>query len=170
MDTQKAGFEQLRSDEVFLQGMHASDVRRLWCALGRTKHVRSVSRSLASDPDRIRQLCCFVEGLLDVEYDKAFRHPEDVAICAALVILEQSPLSAVRNLFARLRGMVAPSLAWIQRMAEHCTQRYVPSDRTVLANLAYGRSLPVRGIVQESPGLEWATPEVERSRYGLSVA
>jgi hypothetical protein len=163
-------FESLRSEEVFVRGMLASDVRSLWRQLARTKEVQEVARGLGSDPDTIRQLCYFVEALLDQEYDRTYRHPEDIAICAALVVLEQSPLSVVRNLFARLCRMSAPSLAWVQRMAEHCSERYVPSDRMVLGNLAYPRSLPIGGIAQETPGLQWADPGLKRSRYGLSVA
>ena len=170
MDKQNSIFQSLQSDELFVQGMHASDVRSLWRTFARTKEARDVARFLASDPDRIRELCQFVQDLLGKEHDPAYRHPDDIAICAALVILEQSPLSPVRNLFARLSRLTAPSLAWVRRMADHCLQRYVPCDRTVLAGPAMAPPLPVSGLGQDTPGLRWARPEIERERFGLHVA
>ena len=116
----------LISDEVFLEGSLASDVRGLWRRLARTDEVREVSRKLASDPLLIQELCEFVQQLLDQPHGKEHRHPHDIAICAALVLLEQSPLGCVRGLFARLRKIKLPSLVWVRRMAEYCEQRFVP--------------------------------------------
>ena len=163
-------FESLRSDEVFIRGMLASDTRSLWRQLARTKEVQDVARGLASDPDRIRQLCHFVDGLLNQPYDRSYRHPDDIAICAALVILEQSPLSVARNLFARLRDMTAPSLAWVQRMAEYCDQRFVPCGRTVLPSLVRGGPLPRPRTANEGPDIHWATPDLDRRRHSLALA
>jgi hypothetical protein len=120
-------FSILCSDSLLLKASLASDVRSLWRGLARSAEVRRVSRELASDPDRIREFCAWVENLRGQPYDIRFRHPEDTAICAALVILEQSPLSAVRNLFARMRRTTESSFIWVRRMAEHCDERFADS-------------------------------------------
>ena len=120
-------FSVLCSDSLLLEASLASDVRSLWRRLARSAEVRRVSRELASDPDRIRELCAWAENLLGQPYDIRFRHPEDTAICATLVILEQSPLSAIRNLFARMRRVTESSLIWVRRMAEHCDERFADS-------------------------------------------
>ena len=123
MNSNQHGFDALRSDDVFVEGMLASDVASLWRHLARTVAVREVARSLASEPTRIRALCQFAEDLLSENYDRGYRHPNDIVVCACLVILEQSPLGKVRHLFARLRRAREPSLVWVQRMAEYCYDR-----------------------------------------------
>ena len=93
--------------------------------------MQDVARRIASDPDHLRRLCCFVEDLLGQDYDRRYRHPSDIAICAGLVLLEDSPLSEVRQLFARMRRIPVPSLAWVKQMAEYCDEKR--SDATILA-------------------------------------
>ena len=92
MITPKPDFLMLSSDDVFAEGMLPSDVESLWRRLAILPAVQKVARGLASDPDEIRALCDFVDNLLREPYDSRYRHPNDIAICAALVILEQSPL------------------------------------------------------------------------------
>ncbi len=125
------GFDTLLSDDVLVDGMLASDVRSLWRRLARSPVVQDVARGIASSPDHLRALCHFVESLLGQDYDRRYRHPSDIAICAALVLLEDSPLSEVRQLFARLRRIPVPSLAWVKQMAEYCDEKR--SDATILA-------------------------------------
>ena len=141
-------FHLLLSDDVFVEAMPASNVRSLRRRLARSRAVRKVSRDLSCDRERMQGLCEFVEDLLQEDYDKRYRHPHDVAVCAALVVLEQSPLSRVRNMFWRLRGVKDLSLAWVQRMAEYC-DTCVPCDR---ANVTVGAAYAVEGptIVRES--------------------
>ena len=144
MKTLCVDYEALISDEVFLEGAIASDVGGLRRRLARCQAVRDVSRKLASDPVRIRALCEFVQELLEQPYDKGYRHPHDMGICAALVLLEQSPLGYVRRLFAQLGTTRLPSLVWVQRMAEYCAGRFVTTDRvewSVPQHLAAGRSV-----------------------------
>lgn len=129
MKTSYVDYEALISDGVFLEGSLASDVRALWRRLARCQAVRDVSRKLASDPVRIRALCEFVEDVLEQPYDRGYRHPHDLGICAALLVLEQSPLGSVRHLFARLQRTKLPSLVWVQRMAEYCADRFVSTER-----------------------------------------
>jgi len=164
MIADRALFDPLLSDAVFLEGMNASDVRGMWRALARAPDVRRVSRALGSDPGRIRDLCEFVEELLRTQYDRAYRHPQDVAICAALVVLEQSPLSPVRNLFARLRRPKERSLAWVQRMAEHCEERFVPSDRMVLS-VPYHSRLSGVGVSGQNPSLTWVSATQDQREH-----
>jgi hypothetical protein len=133
-------FDQLLSEEVTLEASLASDVRSLWGRLARTPAVCKVRLCLASAPDRIRKFCAWVERLVSTKYDPSYRHPEEAAICAALVILEQSPLAEARNLMARLKKAREPSLVWIQRMAEHCDAQFV--EQTTV-----GQHVP------EAPGL-----------------
>ncbi len=142
-------FHLLLSDDVFVEAMPASDVRSLRRRLARSRAVRKVARGLGRDRERIQGLCEFVEHLLREDYDKRYRHPHDVAVCAALVVLEQSPLSRVRNLFWRLRGVKDLSQAWVQRMAEYCDSTCVPCDR---ANVAVGAAYAVEAptTVRES--------------------
>ena len=131
-------FSSLESDEVLMEGMVASDVASLWRRLARTAAVQHVARSLASDEVRIRRLCDFIKSLLDEVHDQCHRHPNDVAICAGLVVLEQSPLDSVRSLIAYLRRANEPSLVWVRRMAEYCDGRWM-STITITEKL----SLPV---------------------------
>lgn len=121
-----------------MEGMLASDVASLWRRLARTAAVQHVAWSLASDKARIRRLCEFIQGLLDEPHDQGYRHPNDVAVCAGLVILEQSPLDCVRSLIAHLRRTNEPSLVWGRRMAEYCDGRWM-STITITEKL----SLPV---------------------------
>lgn len=118
-------FAILNSDEVLLQAAVASDVASLWRRLARTSAVRTLAAKLASDPDELAQLCAWAKHILQKPYDRSFRHPDDAAICAALLILEQSPLCAVRAMFAQLRRAREGSLVWVQRMAEYCDNRFV---------------------------------------------
>jgi len=162
-------YEKLTSDEVFLAGVAASDVRTMWRSLARSRAVREVGQQLASDPSRIRALCRFVEYLLSQPHDDAFRHPSDIAACAGLVILEQSPLPEVRRLFARLRAGREPSLFWVREMADYCEQRV--AGRSVCAHCAYEPGRRTTGFIgQESPGIAWADPELEPKRYSLQLA
>ena len=162
-------FERLTGDEVFLAGVAASDVPAMWRSLARSRAAREVAQQLASDPSRIRGLCRFVEYLLSQPHDDAFRHPNDIAACAALVILEQSPLPEVRGLFARLRAKREPSLFWVREMADHCEQRV--AGRSVFAYCAYEQSRFTAGLIcQESPGIAWADPELQTKRYSLQLA
>lgn len=118
-------FEPLLSERVLAEGMLASNVRSLWRRLARCADVRDVGRQLASDPARIRALCGFVRGLLTADYDVRYRHPHDIAIAAALVLLEQSPLAEARALMHALKREPRPSLHWVRVMAEYCDSRFV---------------------------------------------
>lgn len=160
-------YQLLLSEEVFLAGVTASDVRSLWRGLARTHQVQDVARRLASDPTRIRELCRFADRLLQSEYDRRYRHPQDIAIMAALVILEQSPLSEPRNLFARLRALGQPSLCWIQKMAQYCDERFTDAARTAFPALPNGKCpMP---FVEQAEVLTWADPQLGRQRFSLQL-
>jgi len=135
-------FEALMSDEVFLEGMAASDVGSLWSRLARTEAAMEVSRRLASDPSRLRALCAFAQDLLAENHDSAYRHPNDMAVCACLVLLAQSSLGAVRNLIERLRADKHPSLVWVQRMAEYCDRQRVETTSIVVSVHRIGEDIP----------------------------
>lgn len=121
---------QLKSDEVLLEGMLASDIGSLCRRLARTASVQDVSRWLASDAIRIRMLCMLIRKLIDELYEPEYRHPNDLAICAGLVVLEHSPLETVRALFGQLRRRKEPSLVWVSRMAEFCDERWITTTRS----------------------------------------
>jgi len=162
-------FHPLLSDEVFVAGISSSDARSLWRSLARTEAVRSVSRQLASDPDKIRQLCAFVRELLEAPADVGYMHPHNMAICAGLVLLEQSPLSVARNLFARLRGLTQPSLFWVQHMADYCEQRFADLTHSQFAVLV-GERPPLLVSGRPPDNVVWADPKLERDRLPLHVA
>lgn len=124
----------LRSDEVLSEGMLASDARSLGRRLACTGSVQSVARYLASEPDRIRALCAYLDDLLAGPCEPGYRHPDDMAICAGLLILADSSLSEVRSLFSRLHATHKPSLTWVTRMARYCAERGTATEhsRTVL--------------------------------------
>jgi hypothetical protein len=124
-------FSLLLSDDVFLEGMLASDTHSLWRRLARTAVVREMAALIAGEPTRITALCSFVQRLLGATCDARYRHPHEMAACAALVILEQSPLAAARSLLAQLRAERRPSLALVQATAEYCDSRFV--DSTVVS-------------------------------------
>lgn len=121
-------FSVLDSDGVLLQAAAASDVGSLWRRLARTPEIRRVAFRLASDPEGIREMCRWIQNLLRKPYDHRYRHPFEAAICAGLVLLEQSPLPEVRVLFAQLRRERLNSLVWVRRMAEYCSDRFVDSN------------------------------------------
>lgn len=114
----------LCSDDLYMEGVIASDVKSLWRQLSRSRIVRTVAANLSSDHERIRDVVSFVRELIEEEHDRAFRHPNDIAICAALVIIQDSPLSEVRSLFYSLRRNDLPSLVWIKRIASYCDDRF----------------------------------------------
>ena len=127
-------FEILHSDQVALEGLLASDVRSMWRRLARADAVRAVRRKISSDWDRICALASFVDSLLLERHEPHYRHPHDIAICAALIVLENSPLPVVRNLFSRLQKEERPSLVWVKRMADYCDMRFIPSAHTASSN------------------------------------
>lgn len=127
MTNQSSVYEELLSDEILSEGAVASDVGSLWRRLARTSGVRNAARDLSSDPVRIERLCSLVQDWRSESYDRAYLHPKDMAICAALVCLESSPLPVAKGLFARLRRAREPSLIWVRRMAEHCAERATES-------------------------------------------
>lgn len=163
-------FDLLESDEVFVEGMLASDVGALWRRLSRLDEVRTVARSLNSDPERIVALCDYVQELLAEPTEPRCRHPHDVAICAALVILQPSPLSAVRHLFNHLRQVEEPSLAWIRRLAQYCDQRAVESVWTVttLSTMDCRESGTV--FYQDESAVTWEDECLRQQRYTLPLA
>ncbi|KKL65047.1 hypothetical protein LCGC14_2158880 [marine sediment metagenome] len=156
MGLTRVDFQRLLSQEVFLEGMAANDVRSLWRRLRGNAVVEDIDRRLCSDPQSIRELCEFVSELLNEEYDTHYRHPDDMAICAALVVLERSPISHARNLFSRLQTLKERSLVWVQRIAEYCDARFVPCDctRIVLqrAGPADGTTILLVGACIVRPG------------------
>jgi hypothetical protein len=163
-------FEQLKSDEVFLVGMLASDVASLWRRLVRTPEVQNVARGLASDPENIAALCRFVRTLLAQPHASAFRHPNDVAISAALVILQASPLSVVRCLFAELKRLARPSLFWVRRIAEYCDERFAENERPMRMTLTTaGARFPLFDGDKVSD-VRWSDGQLEAERLSLSLA
>ncbi len=124
MTSTNSDFEVLRSDELFLEAAVASDERSLWRRLARAESVRQVAARLGSDPARIAALCQFGESILAQPHDLTRRHPDDIAACAVLVLVEQSPLPHARRLIGRASRDLRPSLAWAQRMARYCAERF----------------------------------------------
>jgi hypothetical protein len=108
--------------------MRASDVRSLWRFLARAPQVRAVARDVASAPPRIEGLVALVVELLARPCEEGMRHADDLAVCAALVVLDRSPLTAVRELFDRLAACEEPGLVWVRRLAEYCRAKFVSSD------------------------------------------
>ena len=160
-------FESLKSEEVFVQGMLASDVVSLYRRFSRAEEIRNVARVLGSNPPCLLYLCDFVLSLIDEPHSAGYRHPNDIAICAALVVLHPSPLSPVRHLFDRLRRLKRAPLVWVQRMAEYCDDGFAGSERTsiTLGSTADGVGLALSPNV-ESP-IEWNDDELQRNRHEL---
>lgn len=163
MKTCRTDRQRLRCDEVFLAGVRASDVRSLWRALTRTHAVRLLARETASDPDRLRRLAALAEELLRRPHAGRCRHPEDLAVCAALVVLDRSPLGEVRALFARLAELESRPLIWVRRLAAYCAGRYVSSS--------YGRCEP-KASAPPRPVLRLVSrrPRVARTRSRIGAA
>jgi hypothetical protein len=161
-------FESLKSEEVFIQGMLASDVVSLYRRLSRAEEVRDVARVLGSNPPCLLSLCEFVLSLVDEPHSAGYRHPNDIAACAALVVLHPSPLSPVRHLFDRLRRLKRAPLAWVQRMAEYCDEGFPGSGRI---SITLGSSADGVGLTlspgDESP-IEWYDDELQRDRHELT--
>lgn len=126
------GFALLLSDDLYVVGALASDTRSLWRSLASSEQVRRVAAELASDPNRIRALVSFIRAQVLENHELTYRHPNDIAVCAALVILQDSPLSEVRRLFYELRRIASPSLAWVARMAAYCDDRFCRTAVNVL--------------------------------------
>jgi hypothetical protein len=161
-------YQVLLSDEVFATGVAASDMPSLWRALARSASARKVARGLASEPARIRGLCRFLEHLLEEPYERGFRHPHDIAVCAALVILEQSPLSEARNLFARLKSRQEPSLVWVRRMAAYCDERFQCAQLTEYAGTERIATRPDTSVKEAGNG-PWSDPRLGNVPYSLHV-
>ncbi len=124
MKTNKANFEALLSDDVFIQASVASDVSSLARRLSRTRQVCELAQSVQSNPGGIASLFRFVEELIDEPYDPRYRHPKDFAICAALSVLGTVPLLPVRRFVLRLAKNEQTSLVWVRRMANECNKLF----------------------------------------------
>lgn len=159
-------FNLLMSDDLYVEGLLASDVASLCRRLARTEQVEEVYRYLASDPDRIRGLAAFSDRLARESHDAKFRHPNDIAICAALLILQSSPLSDVQSLLARLAREQRPSLTWVRRTAEYCREQFVPSEHWSVSVGAW-RDDPY--VFSSGPG-RWSTPESTAGRFEFGLS
>ncbi len=154
-------FDVLLSDDVYAEGLLASDVASLWRRLARTEQVGRVARLLASDPDRIRELVVYVDKLAKEPHDSKFRHPNDIAMCAALVVLRTSPLSQAQNLVTRLSQELRPSLILVRRMAEYCHEQFVPSEFGSFPAPAWHQKTPV----YRTNVSDWSNPENTAKTY-----
>jgi hypothetical protein len=117
-------FADLTSDDLYVEASAASDGRGLRRRLMKDPRVQSAARHLASDPDRIAELVEFARDLLIQPHDGTYRHPNDIAVCACLTVLEASPLNCVRQLIHRLKGIEEPSLVWVKRIALLCDSMF----------------------------------------------
>jgi|GEM_PF-5876704 len=120
MTDHQAEFESLRSEDIFVEAGVASDVMSVRRRLERTPLVCRIVRAVKENETLVHDLMSFVNRLLSESYDRKYRHPDDIAICAALVILTVVPLTKVYELLGRLSRVEDPSLCWVRRMAEHC--------------------------------------------------
>ena len=168
MNAGSRSFESLLSDDVFVAAQLASDVRSMWRRLARTQEVRDVADGVGSDSVRIRALCEFVRALIEKPYDKRYRHPKEAALCAALVILEQSPATPARHLFARLKCAKQPSLILVRRMAEYCDERFTDSAR-VDQSFASSDLAPL-ALPPADVDVRWSEPALAEARYRLAAA
>ena len=125
-------FESLSSDSVYAEGVLASTVSALRYRLAHCWEVQQVADYVASDKDRIQQLCDHVESLLATPAEPGYRHANDIAACAALVVLASSPLPKVRQLFLKLAREERPSLFWVRQTALYERERFTESVQTVL--------------------------------------
>jgi hypothetical protein len=162
-------FDILLSDDLYAEGLLASDVASLWRRLARTEQVGTVARLLASDRDRIRDLAAYTDKLAKEPCDSKFRHPHDVAICAALVVLHPSPLSPVRHLFDRLRRLKRAPLVWVQRMAEYCDDGFAGSERTSITLGSTGDGVGLALSPSDESPIEWNDDELQRTRHELPL-
>jgi len=161
-------FDILLSDDLYAEGLLASDVASLWRRLARTEQVGKVAGLLASDRDRIRDLAAYADKLAQVSCDSKFRHPHDIAICAALVVLRPSPLSPVRHLFDRLRRLNRASLVWVQRMAEYCDDGFAGSGWQSMTLGSAGDSVGLALNPNDEYLIEWKDDELRRDRHELT--
>ena len=176
MTTYPSDRQRLLCDDLFLAGMRASDVRSLWRFLARAPQVRAVARDIASAPPRLEGLVALVEELLARPCAEGVRHADDMAICAALVLLDRSPLPAARDLFDRLADCAQPGLVWVRRLAEYCRAKFVSSDFHAVgqAEEALAPPLapapPVLRIPADAPGAGRYVSHVGADHCRLAVA
>ncbi len=127
-------FQSLSSDSVYAEGVLASTVSALWYRLAHCSEVQQVADYVASDKHLIHQLCNHVESLLATPAEPGYRHANDIAACAALVVLASSPLPKVRQLFLKLAREERPSLFWVRQMALYLRERFTESVQTADAS------------------------------------
>ena len=156
-------YSKLLSDEVRIQGLSSSDVSTLWRRLARLPDIQEVALSLASSPVAIAALAEFAAELAQKKHSAVYRHPYDTAICAALVILEQSPLEAVRRLFVELSSNEKPSMIWIKRMAMHCESRITKTESKLFSLGTRTKSQP-EPVFEVSTGYTWTTTAIANPR------
>ena len=163
-------FEALRSDAVLAEGALASDVGSLWRRLSRTPAVQDVAQALFSDPGRIRSLCDYVDDLLAEPHNETYRHPNDIAVCAALVILDSSPLAQARSLFHRLGRLTLPSLVWVRRMADYCQEHYVPTSCSGVMLAQNGVTPLADDSARPAADVTWSDAEMGARRHEMLVS
>lgn len=156
-------YSELLSDEVCIQGLTSSDVSTLWRRLSRLPVVQEVALSLASDRVAILALAEFAAELAQQRHIVAYRHPHDTAICAALVILEQSPLDTVRRLFVELSCNEKPSMIWIKRMAILCENRIAKTGSSHISLGTRTQSQP-EPTFDVSTGVTWTKADIANPR------
>ncbi len=121
-------FESLRSHEMSIRALLASDVVSLCERLSEAPEVCDIANRINSNPSLVPILCSFVETMLNEEYDHQHRHPNEIAICAALIALASQRILSVRLLLQQLRQHSDPSLGWVPLVAQQCNQQFILVD------------------------------------------
>jgi len=109
-------FDTLLSNNVMMEGCYASDPGSCSRRLERTDEVKAL---LPMTDEASRSLCLCLMRWFSQPYDRRYRHPKEMAICAGLVLLQDHlKLAEVKDLFEFINKIDEPALAWVAMVAE----------------------------------------------------
>lgn len=139
MNTLDAILNLLKSDDVLAEALLASDVDSFSHRLSRMDPVCRLAKEVEAEPRKVWLLYALVQKLLNAPHDPRYRHPNDVAISAALMVLGTIPLAPIRSFVRNLSEHAPSSLSWARLVAERCEQLF--GERTLSLKSPDARSL-----------------------------
>lgn len=114
-------FKTLESEDIEYTVDVCSTVSLMRRHLLEEREVATIIRRF--DRSKTSLLIEYIRQLLAMEYDKKFKHPNEPAICAAVVILSTQPIEHVCGILTELSKTTNKSISWVCRLSQHCLGR-----------------------------------------------
>jgi len=113
-------FEELLSDKVFMEGSWASTTSSMYCRFANLPEIIALRVAIENDAEKANRLAKFVEDLSLADHDPNYSIPNDMAICAGLMVLDANKTELVTALMKKFQETNQLSLGMVQLMANYC--------------------------------------------------